>query len=338
LHIPDPFRATSVLAITLAAALLADGCGRTPYAAAELRLAVDSASLPLALPVFVTAGRGLAASRGLRLTLVEFPDARRVTDAVLRGDCQFGVAGFEQVLRARAAGRSLTAVALVARSPMLSLVAGPRPARRPGDPPGDAVAVVADGDATALFARYLTDARPVAQGSMDAAAAAFTRHQTAAAVLDAATLARLDAAAVYYSPRADTRTPAGLLEVYGTSNYPAACLYAGTGWIADHRDPVERLAAAVVEALAWIGSRPAGELPGMLPDAWRRGWDPTLLEGALAAYQRLYSRDGTFTADGVDAARKVLAASEGTFRTAPVPPGAYANEFLPAARTRRPRD
>jgi ABC-type nitrate/sulfonate/bicarbonate transport system substrate-binding protein len=322
------FRALLLIAILLSLA----GCRAKVATQPEpgLRLAVDTTDPILQLPIFVAARERLFESQHLRLTLDEFPNAAKATEALTGGTCQLASSGFEQVLEAGTKGQTLTAFALLSRSPMLNLIASVHRKRR--QPPGrlNSVATVSAGDATDLFGRYVAHAETQPQGSMAEVVAALEKRKVEAAVLDAPTLHLLEARGGAYELLADTRTLAGLIEVYGVSTYPGACVYANGTWLADHKDQNRRIAKALSEAFDWIRKHKAEELLPMLPDSYRKTMDEAVLLTVIGEARPLFSQDGTIPAEAAEAVRKVLAASGEAYWKSPVPASAFTNEYVAA--------
>ncbi len=294
----------------------------------QLRIAVDAGNPILQLPVYVAMRQRLFGEERLRMSLVESRDAAEATASLLRGECQFASAGFEQVLRSAENGKPLTAFLLLSRSPMLALVGSGRQAPPRGGAAAEKVGIAGQGDSTDLFAHYLTRGITVPIGSTADVATAFARRQVSIAVLDAVNVEQLTARNAPLVLLSDTRTVAGLLATYGVSHYPASCIYSAPGWMAEHEDQVRRFGKAIAESFEWIRKHSAGDCVAMLPDAYRRSVDATALANAVEQMRPLFSPDGAFTADGADLARKVLAASDERFRKKNVPPGAYTTSFV----------
>jgi NitT/TauT family transport system substrate-binding protein len=313
----------ATVSVTLMLLSLA-GCAsremRTPEP--DLRLAVDTRDPILQLPIYVAVHQRMFVSERLRLTLAEFPDETKTSEALSSGACQLASSGFEQVLQAGAKGQSLTGIALLSRSPMLSLIAGMRPRKQRGLPRDiESIAVVAAGDPTDLFARYASRVVTEPKGSKAAVLTAFEQRATGAAVVDAGTLQILDAQSIPYTLLADTRTLTGLIGVYGVSTYPASCVYTSVSWLGAHKDQARRIGKALTGALAYIRNHRTEELLPMLPEAYRSA---AVVEQA----RPLFSQDGIFPGDAAEAVRKVLAASIPSFRKTTVPATAYTNDYV----------
>lgn len=279
-----------------------------------LRLALDARDPLLQLPVYVAIRQRLFASERLRINVTEFPDSRQTTGALASGQFQLASSGFDQVLESAAKGRSFTAFGVLSRSPMLALISKSPLTRARLHSNRERTAVVASGDSTDLFARYVLPWQTVPEGSMEAAVAALKKREAGGAVVNAALLRALDAQSVPYVVFADTRTLAGLLNVYGVSIYPASCLYASASWINESRDRVQRIGKALRMALAWIQTHKADDLAPLLPEGSR---DPALIDEV----RPLFSQDGTMPADAADAVRRVLKMPQ-------LPADSYTNDFV----------
>jgi NitT/TauT family transport system substrate-binding protein len=308
-----------------------------------VRLAVDPDEPILQLPLYAAFGQRLFAKQRLRLSLIDMSDGRRTVDAVTSGACHLASSGFEEVLRTSTNGGGLTAFALLSRSPLLALIAALRPRRRhqsAEDLDGERIAIANSGDATDRFARYVAgeaglgpdDIEVVAKGTTADAAAAFQKREVAAAVVDVATAQMLDQQQCPYAVLADTRTLAGLLETYGVSNYPASCLFADGAWLRANADRARRVAKGIAAGLEWVQSHRSEELVGLLPEWYRQRHDAPMLTTVIDQARPLFSRTGAFTADGMDAARKVVAVSVEALRKSTVPTTAYTNTYLPNTR------
>lgn len=292
----------------------------------ELRLAVDLRDPVLQLPIYVALHERMFSAQRLKLSIAEFPDGPKTTEALTSGACQLSSSGFEQVFKAGAQGQTLTALAVLSRSPMLSLIAGLRPKKRRGMPEDlESIAVVAAGDPTDLFAKFVSKLETEPKGTTAAVVAAFEQRATGGAVLDAGTLGMLDVRNVPYTLLVDTRTLAGVIRTYGVSTYPATCVYANAAWLARHKGQVRRVGKALSNALNFIRTHSPAELVPMLPQAYRSAM---VVEQA----RPLFSTDGSFPPDAAEAVRRVLAASIPDFRKVTVPPTAYTNDFIATSR------
>jgi ABC-type nitrate/sulfonate/bicarbonate transport system substrate-binding protein len=318
------------IAIPLGFAFFLAGCAEPIIRKPEpqLRIAVDAGNPILQLPVYVAMRQRLFAGERLRMSLAESGDAEQATAALLRGECQFASAGFEQVLRSAENGKPLTAFLLLSRSPMLAVVGTGRPAPPRGGAAAEKVGIVGQGDSTDLFAHYLTRGITVPKGSLAVVATAFERRQVSIAVLDAVNIEQLIARKAPLVLLSDTRTVAGLLATYGVSHYPASCIYSAPGWMAEHEDQLRRFGKAMAASLEWIRKHGGGDCAAMLPDEYRRSVDAAALASAVEQMRPLFSPDGAITADGAGQVRKVLAASDERFRNKDVPPSAYTTSFV----------
>jgi NitT/TauT family transport system substrate-binding protein len=116
----------------------------------------------------------------------------------------------------------------------------------------------------------------------------------------------------------DARSPETARETYGVDQYPGTVLFAKKEWIDANGAQARRLADAIRKAYAWVRSHSTAEVAARL--AGQR-------EDVIASTTAMLTPDGRFTAEGVEAARK-LAASPADAATS------YTNEFIARERIR----
>lgn len=318
---------TSLIALGVAAG--SESCGRVSLKAPiELRAAVDQANPLVQLPYFVARHRKLFEAQHLRITEIPWS-----------GPAELRIAGFDRVLTGRAAGRAVTGIAVLCRSPLLLLAARPEGRnvhRSARDLEDETVAVAGEDDPSGLFVNYVaaedglqTDGfEMVVKGSIAAAAAALESGEANAAVLDSSSARALASRVPDLELIADTRTVAGLLSTYGVSNYPACCLYADHQWLVNNADAARRAARAFKAAMAWIRAQPAKDIAPALPESYRSSMDASALEALIDETRPLIAFNGEFTPDGVEAVREVLAVSKPEFRDAKIAAESYTNDYL----------
>jgi NitT/TauT family transport system substrate-binding protein len=307
---------------------------------AKLRIAVDTQNPLLQLSLFAAARQRFFANERLEVTLVEMADGGSATEALVKGGAEVASAGFDHVLRSTANGRKLMAFGVLSRSPLLVLVANPGARKAPkstSDLEGRRVAVPAIGGESDLFARFVAHEAGVDPDSLDMvasgnaleAAKALQSFLADAAVVDSAAARWLAAQPGAVTVLEDTRTLTGLLSTYGVSTYPGSCLYARPEWLDAKAEEARRLLRAVREGVRWCQQQPPEAVAGLLPESYRKAWDPPVLSAAVAETVPLLSSSGAFTADGAEAVRRVLAISSPSFRTARFTANSYTNAFVP---------
>ena len=129
---------------------------------------------------------------------------------------------------------------------------------------------------------------------------------------------------------ADARTPAGVLDIFGTQEYPSAVLYAKAEWLSSNSDTARRLALAMRRALVWIQQHTTKEISEMMPASFQQE-DPAAYMEALEHSKPMYSPDGLMRHDAAEALKRVLALSLEKVRSAHIDLSkTYTNEFLDA--------
>jgi NitT/TauT family transport system substrate-binding protein len=307
---------------------------------AKVRLAVDTRDPLLQLALSAAARQHYFAKQRLEVTLVEMADGGSVTEALVKGQAEVASAGFDHVLRSAANGQKLMAFAVLSRSPLLILAANPRAQNAPkstSDLKGRRVAVTAVGGESDLFARFVAHEagvdpdglEMVARGSALESAKALESFLADAAVLDSAAARWLAAQPGGVAVLEDTRSLTGLLSTYGVSTYPGSCLYARPEWLETQADEAHRLVRSLLAGVRWCRQQSPEAVASLLPESYRKSWDPATLAAAVAEAVPLLSPTGAFTADGAEAVRRVLAVSSPSFRSTAPPGSSYTNAFVP---------
>jgi NitT/TauT family transport system substrate-binding protein len=235
-----------------------------------------------------------------------------------------------------AQGREFRAFVATLRYPGLVAVSNNPAISRIEDLKGKNVGVSAPGSSTHMFLNYLlvthglkpADVSTPSIGMSSTAVAAITRGKVDAAIMTDPSLqmARKQAPAIRIL--ADTRTAAGVREVFGVDSYPSVVLYSTAQWLAAHREEAARLARALSGTVNWMRSHSAEEIREKMPAQFRTD-DPTADLDGLRALQAMLSPDGKLTPEAAEAVRKVLSVSLETVRNATLDLSrTYTNEFV----------
>ncbi len=305
----------------------------------KLRIAIDIKNPVLQLALYAAERQHYFQSRGLAVTLVEFPDGRSTADALVQRAVDAASSGFDRVLRGNEDNAALKAFGVLSRSPLLVLITNHRAKEAPQsvtDLSDKRLAIDTAGSEADLFACFVlheagidpASIRTIPEESFAGAANALQAFDADAAVLDSAGVRRFQTQAGDAGVLADTRTVAGLLSVYGASSYPGSCLFAKSDWLAAHPDEAQRLMRAVADGVRWCQQHAPAEVSRVFPDPIRNSLDPVALAAVVGEAVPLLSRSGSFSADGVEAVRRVLAVSLTSFRKSGTASGAYTNDFV----------
>src|SRR5437868_12384535 len=106
-------------------------------------------------------------------------------------------------------------------------------------------------------------------GMSSTAVAAITRGKVDAAIMTdpALQIARKQAPTIRIL--ADTRTAAGVREVFAVDSYPSVVLYSTAQWLSTHREEAARLARALNSTVSWMRSHSAEEIREKMPAQFR---------------------------------------------------------------------
>jgi NitT/TauT family transport system substrate-binding protein len=194
---------------------------------------------------------GLYAGEGLTVQFVEGGTDVDYVAAVLRGDADFGVAGADELLEARAAGQPVRAIAtILQRSPIVFVAPADSGITHPTDLVGKTVRVTPQIDTT-LHAML---------SNLDIPEDSYS-ELVLPSTLDAYSSGQADVWGVYYNSFAVTLREAGyelntiFPDDYGVHFY-ADMLFTTDEFIAEHPDLVTRFLRATLEGYAFAIEQP----------------------------------------------------------------------------------
>ena len=199
--------------------------------------------------------------------------------AVLGGSAQVAAGFFDHAIQMAADGQDIKSFVSLTRYPGIVLVASPSGAKRihtVRDLKGANVGVTAPGSATHFFLNHLLirnglkpeDVSVVAMGTGRSRVAAIENSKVDAGVLLEPGVSFLLERAPESRVISDTRTPAGVQEIFGAPEYPSAVLYAKSAWLAANTETARSIASAMLDTLRWIQSHSASEISQKMPDAF----------------------------------------------------------------------
>lgn len=313
---------------------LLEAPARTP-----VRLAIGAQASMSHLAVYLAHYLGLFQEEGLEVTLDEFPGGSKGLEALLGGSVDVVSGFYDQTIQMAAEGKELTAFATMMRSLMIAVVASPaarRPVRRVEDLRGATVGVTTLGAPTHHFLNHLlrrsgmsaSDVSPVAMGTTARAVAAMERGVVDAGVVSDFTIRHLEKRFGKLTILADTRTAAGVREVYGADVYPGAALIATSDWLRRNPGTARRLARAVRQAMDWIRTHTAEEVAAKMP-APLRGDDPEIYTSVIRETVPMLNSDGAMPPGAPEAVRRSMAVWSENVRAAKIDLSkTYSNEFV----------
>jgi NitT/TauT family transport system substrate-binding protein len=298
---------------------LASGCARKPEALLDVKLAIGGAAQLVYLPTTLAQQLGLYEAEGLRVSFEDFPGGSKALQALMGGSVEVVSGFYDHTIQMAAQGKRLRAFINMLRLPGLAVVVSPK-ARKPmmqlDDLKGMTVGVTSPGSSTHFLLNYLLAKRNIAAtevsvvgiGHAATALAAVESGKVDAAVMAEPGLAELAARNPTIRLLADTRTPQGAEELFGTPEFPASVLYTTEDWLRKNRETARRLARAIKRTLAWIVSHTALQITQKMPREYFSG-NAELYEQALVAATPIFNPNGIMTMEGAEAVRRVLAYS-----------------------------
>ncbi len=322
----------------LAVAFACTGCGSSRDEG-SVRIAVGGQAQLVYLPTTLAQELGCYEQEGLRVTLQDFPGGAKALEALLGGSADVVSGFYDHTIQMAADGRSLRAFVTMLRYPGLAVVVSPatsRRIRRIEDVQGAIVGVSAPGSSTNFLINFLlarhgvpADSVSIAGIGMSATAvAAMERGRVDLAVMADPALAQLQRRRGPLKILADTRTAAGVRELFGVEMYPASVLYASSAWIQRNPATARRLARAIRRTLRWIQDHTPEEIAARMPAGFV-GEDRKLYAEAVRHSLSMYSPDGRMEPEGPQAVRRVLAVSLEKVRGARIDLAqTYTNEFV----------
>ncbi|MBL8176953.1 MAG: ABC transporter substrate-binding protein [Bryobacterales bacterium] len=310
----------------------------SPKTGSEVRIAVGGQSQLVYLPTTLARQLGEYEKYNLRVTLTDFQGGAKALEALLGGSADVVSGFFDHVIQMHAEGRKVRAFVAMQRFPGLAVVVSPatkKQIRTIADLKGAIVGVSAPGSSTDLLLKYLLSRNGVPAsevsftgiGMSAAAVAAMERGKVDAAVMADPAITILAQRARILRILADTRTEEGVKQVFGTSQYPAAVLYATDAWLSSHPSEALALAKAMQNTLRYLQSNPKEAAAKMPPEF--QGDDRALYAETVRAALPMYSPSGEMPADGPATLMKVLGVSLDKVRNARIDPGAtYTNQWV----------
>jgi NitT/TauT family transport system substrate-binding protein len=260
-------------------------------------------------PSYFASWLGFYKEEGLDVEISQIAGASKILEAVVGGSADVGGGVYEQTLQMAAEGKSIVAFVSLLKSPNFAIIGAPG-IHGLADLRGKTVGVSSVGSPSQFYLTYLLAGAGVNPAGVSTASvgmgatamAALERRQVDAAVLFGSAITAFLARKPDASILADTRTPEGLMKAFQVADYPASCLLAKKEWLDANPGSAQRLAHAVLRAIAWIREHSAEEVLARVPAAGNR-------EAELAAIrlaQPMYSKDGTIDLPRAEAVRTII--------------------------------
>jgi NitT/TauT family transport system substrate-binding protein len=319
----------------------AAGGGEAQGAGEQTQVTIGVGGQPLLayLPTTLAQELGCYEQNGVSAEIQDLQAGSKALQAMIGGSTDVTSGYYDHTIQMAAKNQDVTAFVNMLRYPALVLAVAPDASGEISsveDLQGKTVGVTAPGSSTDFFLKHMlteaglpADAASVQAVGADATAvAAMEQGQVDAAVMLDPAVSQLERRAGELQILADTRTEEGVQEVYGTTTYPAAVLYATQDWIDENPETTQALADSITCALDYISAHSAEEIAEQMPPQFA-GEDRDIYVGAIEALKDAYNPTGEIDEAGAEAVRDVLAQSQPEIAQADVDVAeTFTNEYV----------
>jgi len=331
-------RATFGTLLCLAVGLV--GCqARRPAATQTRTIRIAIHRDPIAfLPVYLARILGYDREEGIAVEPSELAGGTKAIEAMLGGSADVAAGSMSDAIALAAQGRPVRAFLLVYARPTEALAIAPARSstiRTIGDLKGRTVGVTAPGSASHQFLNFLLvknglspdDVSAVSVGMSSTSISALEHAQVDAAILLASAIPTFELRNPANVFLADTRTPSGATQLFGSESFPALSLLAEREWLEQNTDAAQRLVRAMKKAMRWVRDQPVDRVREMIPAEFRM----TPAEAdfrAIREMQAAMSVDGLVPRGSAAIVERFVAVSDARVRAAKIDPETvYTNQF-----------
>ena len=284
-------------------------CVATAAHAEKLTLMAGGTSKIVYLPLVLASQLGYFKDEGLEFEILSQPAGVDTATELLAGAIQGAVGFYDHTIDLQSRGKEVEALVVFNKSAGLVELVSKKSAsgfRTMADAKGATLGVTGLGSSTYFLTRYLAaraglspkDYAVLPVSSDDSFIAAMEQGR-----IDAGMVEEPSASHLLATGRAkvlvDMRSVEGTTSALGGA-YAGSCFYAERTWVNTHRDQAQKLARALVRALAYIASHSAEDVTAKLPPDFY-GRDKALYISALKAAIPTFTVDGRMP-DGAPAA------------------------------------
>lgn len=290
------------------------------------------------LPVYLARTLGYDRQEGIAVEPSELAGGTKAIEAMLGGSADVAAGSMSDAIALAAEGRPVRGFLLVYARPSEALAVAPAHGsaiRTIRDLKGHTVGVTAPGSASHQFLNFLLvknglapeDVSTVSVGMSSTSISALEHAQVDAAVLLASAIPTFELRNPANAFLADTRTPSGARQVFGSEGFPALSLLAETEWLEHNADAAQRLVRAIKNAMRWVREQPVERVREMIPADARM----TPAEAdfrAIREVQAAMSTDGIVPPGSAAIVERFVAVSDPRVRAAKIDPEQiYTNQF-----------
>ena len=309
----------TALACSLLAVTMFTACsGTAPNAASDgasptkVAIGVGGQTLLTYLPTTLAAQLGYYEDEGLDVELQDLQGGSKALTALVGGSVEIASGYYEHTIQMQAKQQSIKSFVQMGKSPGLALVVAPGMTAEITsleDLKGKTVGVTAPGSSTDMLIRYLlvqagmqvTDVSVAGIGAGSSAVAAMQSGEIAAGVMlepDITVLAEKTGSPTV--TLADTRTPEGLKDVYGSETWSSSAFYAQTEWLEANPETAQKLANALTKTLQYIADHDGAEIAAEMPESFAGG-DLDRYATLIEEMKAQFTTDGRNTEAGTEA-------------------------------------
>lgn len=289
------------------------------------------------LPLRVAETLGYYQAEGLAVELSEAAGGTKAIEALLGGSVDVAAGSMSDAVQLAAEGRNVRGFLVLYDRPSLALAVGPAAGgiQTIRDLRGRTVGVSAPGSASHQFLNFLLvsngltpeDVSTVSVGMSASSIAALEHGKVDAAILIASAVTQFEDRHPQGQLLADTRTPAGSRDIFGSEEFPGLSLLTEDRWLRDNSDTARRFVRAVKKGMRWVREHPAEQVRNMIPERARMP-DPSLDVRAIHEVQQGISADGVMPPGSAELVERFLAVSNPKVRTTHIDLAhLYTNEF-----------
>ncbi len=329
--------------LLLAACILLAGCA-TPPNTNKVRIANVGAGLQTySMPITLADTLGFYKAEGLDVVLENLPNTTKAVQALVGGSADVAGIIYQQTLQMVAEGQRLRAFFIMNNKDSKVLIVAPAAQariRRLEDLKGALVGVSAPGTTTHLWmASYL------ASRGLPASSYSLVSIGTSAQAIAALESGRIHAAGLAGGDHfrllhrhpgllvlADTSTPAGMRESYGSNGFAGGTLSASVDWLAANPDTARRLTRALLRTHQWIASHSPEEILAKLPPGLHSA-DPAADVQILRWSLDAYTPDGALPPGAHHAMQQIVDANLQNVHASRIDQSSvWTGEYLPSTK------
>lgn len=272
----------------------------TRAAAAKLSIMVGGMNKQIYLPNKLTEALGFFKDENLDVSLIDEPSGTDTETQVASGNVDLGSGSYDHTIDLQAAGKTITAVAILLREPGEFVMVSAKKAdtiKSPKDWKGVNAGVTSLGSGTHTLMRAIavraglqvSDVNYVKAGAGDTFIAAMKQGTIDVGMTTQPTVLRLIKSGVARL-HLDLSQPETTRAALG-GDYPFISVWGRADYIAQNRDTVQRVVNAYVKTLKWIGSHTAEDITAKLPADYSAADKESYIQ-ALKDSMQMFSPDG----------------------------------------------